>query len=159
MKKGDFMSPRSKKGCGNYSKSNPARRRDAIKRHKKEWEKTERCKRIRRNNYIAKSSFLLNCKAQFGCRKCKANNPVILLFHHMIPKEKKFNLGADCSCRSWDAILKEIEKCEILCLNHHAIEHDGLWNWKLKKDSEIFDKDKNETEEKQLIFSYPFKSP
>jgi len=153
------MSPRSKKGCGDFSHNNPARRRDAIKRHKKAWGKTERAKRYKRNNYIAKSGFLTNCKVQFGCRECGADNPVILTFHHVVPKEKKMNLGANCACRSWDAILKEIKKCEILCLNHHAIEHNGIWNWTLKEDSDLFEKDKNESGEKQLIFSYPFRRP
>ena len=57
MKKGDFHSPRSPHG--EFSRNNPARRRDAIRRCKKEYEKTERAKRYRRNNYVAKSNFCL----------------------------------------------------------------------------------------------------
>ena len=125
--------------CGEYSHNNPARRRDAIRRHKKQYEQSERGKRIRQNNYIAKLSFLMNCKAQIGCQgkyydeeacmeiACLENDPMILEFHHRNPKSKKFNLGAAVACRSWGAIIQEIEKCDVLCRNCHTRIHEGIW--------------------------------
>ena len=124
---------------GEFSRNNPARRRDAIRRVKKQYEQSDRGKRVRQNNYIAKYDFLLNCKAQIGCQgkyydedahmeiNCLENDPVILDFHHRNPEEKKFTIGAASACRSWGAIILEIEKCDVLCRNCHSRTHSGLW--------------------------------
>ena len=127
------MSPRSKKGCGEFSHNNPIRRRDAIRRVKREYEKTGRAKRIRKNNYIAKSSFILNTKLQVGCQKCKIDDYRILVFHHIEPKEKLFLVSAMCATRSWRSILNEMSKCNVLCKNCHEIEHNGYWRGAIEK--------------------------
>jgi hypothetical protein len=44
-------------------------------------------------------------------------------------------VSAGSATRSWKSILREIEKCIVLCLNCHAREHDGVWNWKLSNEN------------------------
>ena len=111
---------------GEFSRSNPLRRRKAIRKVKREYEKTERGKRYRLFNYETKMNFLLNCRSQIGCKTCKENNPVILCFHHNGVDKKLFSLTAGCATRSWKSILEEIKKCDVLCYNHHVIEHEKI---------------------------------
>ncbi|MBW4618770.1 MAG: HNH endonuclease [Cyanosarcina radialis HA8281-LM2] len=43
-------------------------------------------------------------------------------FHHIDPSRKKFTIG-NVSHRKWELIVKELDKCELLCANCHRIEH------------------------------------
>lgn len=58
------------------------------------------------------------------CNRCGYNNPQALVWHHTDPKIKTatvynmVNRGF-----KWDSILAEINKCECLCQNCHAVEH------------------------------------
>jgi hypothetical protein len=52
--------------------------------------------------------------------KCKEDDPVCLEFHHIDPWEKETNIS---QCKSKKGALKEIEKCEILCLKCHDALH------------------------------------
>ena len=152
MKKGNFMSPRSKKGCGEFSHNNPRRRREAIRKVKKEYEKSTRGKIVRHFNYVAKSSFILNTKSQIGCQKCGIDDYRVLTFHHVNPKEKLFLVSAQCACRKLQSILDEISKCNVLCKNCHEIEHDGYWRGVLEE-TEVKD-EYPEIKEKQLQIDF-----
>lgn len=61
------------------------------------------------------------------CEKCGYNTSLAALsFHHRDPKEKSHQLDMrTLSNRSWDKILKELEKCDLLCANCHMEEHHG----------------------------------
>lgn len=120
---------------GDFSHNNPRRRLDSIRRAKKEYEKSERGKRIRAYNYEMKSNFLANLKAQVGCEECGIDNSIVLSFHHVNPKEKKFFINSTVATRSWQMLLNEIEKCVVLCANCHLIAHKGLWDWRKTKTS------------------------
>lgn len=56
------------------------------------------------------------------CRKCGENRPWLLNFHHKNPKEKEFHIKKIRRMR-WSFLVKEIEKCELLCYNCHKEEH------------------------------------
>jgi len=63
------------------------------------------------------------------CEICNySKNLAGLSFHHVVPRLKKFPLDArSCSNRSYKILLKELTKCQLLCLNCHAeIEHPHL---------------------------------
>jgi hypothetical protein len=72
------------------------------------------------------------------CVDCGENDPVVLEFDH-VTGEKKYNI-ADVirSGRTWQAITKEIEKCEVRCANCHrraTARRKGNWNkhiWSLE---------------------------
>jgi len=59
------------------------------------------------------------------CSACGYNkNYAALQFHHRNPENKVFNLDArNLSNTNWDSILKELDKCDLLCSNCHAETH------------------------------------
>jgi hypothetical protein len=73
----------------------------------------------RKENY----AWLRSLKVQ--CIRCPENDPVCLVFHHRNPDEKEINVTTAVN-NGWSRqrILKEIEKCDVLCANCHAKEHD-----------------------------------
>jgi predicted HNH restriction endonuclease len=44
--------------------------------------------------------------------------------HHIDPLEKDFNISSRMT--SWKAIVRELDKCILLCANCHREVHDGL---------------------------------
>jgi hypothetical protein len=63
------------------------------------------------------------------CKKCKTKDVFLLEFHHKGDKEANINsliLGR------WDKILKEGEKCDILCRNCHVEYHADISGRHLK---------------------------
>lgn len=59
------------------------------------------------------------------CSVCGYNrNHAALAFHHRNPETKAFTLDMrSCSNRSWEKVLAEAEKCELMCHNCHAEHH------------------------------------
>jgi len=68
---------------------------------------------------------LISLRNNKGCEKCNYNKNIAALdFHHIDSSTKLFKLDArNLSNRRWESILKEFEKCEILCANCHREEH------------------------------------
>lgn len=63
---------------------------------------------------------LQNIKQSRGCADCSENNPIVLDFDHI--RDKKYNISRMVHDGfSWKAILKEIEKCEVVCSNCHRL--------------------------------------
>lgn len=60
------------------------------------------------------------------CERCGyRRNEAALAFHHLEPADKSFPLDIrHCSDTSWDALLAEARKCQLLCLNCHAEIHN-----------------------------------
>jgi hypothetical protein len=59
------------------------------------------------------------------CMKCSGEFPAYVFdFHHRDPSEKEGSVGKLCSS-SWENIVKELDKCDLLCANCHRIEHHG----------------------------------
>lgn len=54
-----------------------------------------------------------------GYSKCIAS----LDFHHIDPLLKEFNLGGTGLKKSWDKLVKELDKCQLLCRNCHCELH------------------------------------
>lgn len=81
-----------------------------IKRNK---EKTSTIKRI-----------IKEFKETRACIKCGYDEPCCLEFHHINPEDKKFNIAHACTKKvSLETLMKEIEKCIILCANCHRKLH------------------------------------
>lgn len=61
-----------------------------------------------------------------ACEKCGySKNLAALEFHHKEPTQKESKLDARVlSNRTWGFILKEFEKCELLCSNCHKEVHN-----------------------------------
>lgn len=74
-----------------------------------------------RNNKIKALTYLGS-----KCKCCgityDGTNAVIFDFHHIKPDEKEMK-PTKALTMSWDNLLKEIQKCELLCSNCHRIKH------------------------------------
>lgn len=72
-------------------------------------------------------------KSKLCCIECGESHPACLQFHHKNKEEKRFNIS-DVARRptSMKALVNEIEKCDVLCVNCHAKHH---WREKYEFDS------------------------
>lgn len=63
------------------------------------------------------------------CVDCGENDPIVLEFDH-VRGEKLYNISS-LSWRlcSWEAVSREIEKCEIRCANCHRRKTAKSFNW------------------------------
>jgi len=60
------------------------------------------------------------------CEKCGYNKSMrALQFHHTNPEQKDFGIGRR-TVSVLEKILKEVDKCRLLCSNCHLEEHDRL---------------------------------
>lgn len=62
-----------------------------------------------------RTAYLLEYFASHPCVDCGESDPVVLEFDHLNPELKSFNIGQSLPYRRWQSILKEIEKCEVVC--------------------------------------------
>ena len=96
------------------------RHREYMQEHKKERKKRK---------HKRKSEVLKLCheiKAKKGCKYCQEKNIVCLIFHHRNGSKKEGTVGTFIARgRSDEVILKEIEKCDIVCANCHMKIHAG----------------------------------
>lgn len=80
-------------------------------------------KRKERNEELRQ--WLRHYKSKLSCLKCGESHPACLQFHHRDRAGKSFDVGSiigrgDLSVQR---LLREIEKCDVLCGNCHAILH------------------------------------
>ena len=65
-------------------------------------------------------------KESAGCATCDETDPVCLEFHHLDPSVKEIDPSDMISSGwSWSRMLKEIDKCIVLCSNCHKKVHAG----------------------------------
>ncbi len=64
-----------------------------------------------------RTAYLLRYFETHPCVDCGERDPVVLEFDHL--GDKEFSIGAELVRRSWDAVLTEIAKCEVVCANRH----------------------------------------
>lgn len=61
------------------------------------------------------------------CVNCGYNRCLrSLSFHHLEPSKKDFRISSRCI--SWESMVKELDKCVLLCSNCHMEVHDGLFS-------------------------------
>ncbi|MBU1034786.1 hypothetical protein KKD42_03250 [Patescibacteria group bacterium] len=78
----------------------------------------KRRKKVRDNAVAHKGGKCQIC----GYHTCNA----ALEFHHPNPEIKDFSISADGMTRSWKRVVKEIEKCILICANCHREFHAGI---------------------------------
>lgn len=79
----------------------------------------KRNKRLKKENRIK----LIDFKSK-GCLICDEKDVCCLDFHHLSDKENEISNMAGTGV-SWNAILKEISKCILVCANCHRKIHAG----------------------------------
>lgn len=62
-------------------------------------------------------SLLLDYLEQHPCVDCGESDPLVLEFDHLVGKA--FTVADGMKSQSWAAILAELEKCEVVCVNCH----------------------------------------
>ncbi len=73
---------------------------------------------------------LLEYLSDKSCVRCGISDPRVLEFDHTDPTSKSYGIArAINSTMTWDNILLEINKCQILCANCHKIKtsKEQLW--------------------------------
>lgn len=85
---------------------------------------TDRCKEVRNafNNKLHNSrrEWLSKYKLEKGCEICGYNkHHAALHFDHIEPNLKSFTISQDLK-KPLETILKELDKCRVLCANCHA---------------------------------------
>lgn len=79
-----------------------------------------------RMNQLRKERFeqVAQYKTERGCKICGEKRHWVLDFHHRNSDEKEKTISRMISKNmTWDKILQEIEKCDILCANCHRDYH------------------------------------
>lgn len=78
--------------------------------------------RSRANRNIKTTDFINQFKTSRGCFRCGYNkHPAALEFHHRNPEEKTANVSLLVKFYSFDRVIEEVPKCDILCSNCHRI--------------------------------------
>jgi hypothetical protein len=102
-------------------------RRAYFREYNKGWYQRHREKRIAliTKRRLAFSAWFKKYKSNLCCTECGESHPACLQFHHKDKTKKSFTIGAIVgrSTCSMNTLMKEIEKCEVLCGNCHAIRH------------------------------------
>jgi len=66
---------------------------------------------------LERTRYLIEYFKRHPCVDCGEGDPVVLEFDHL--RDKEFSIGQGLTTRSWQDILNEIEKCEVVCSNCH----------------------------------------
>jgi hypothetical protein len=99
----------------------------------------------RRERRLEKAKYLFDYLAAHECA-CGESNPFVLQFDH-VRDTKLFNLSAEIREKSFEAIVAEVAKCDVICGNCHMRKtrrHGKIWTesyqnkpWLLKKRQRI----------------------
>ena len=80
-------------------------------------------KRNKKRRKEKNKQYVFEYKCEHPCIKCGESDPYKLTFHHRNPDEKVSEI-ADLRCgESGIKLIKEIEKCDIVCLECHKKIH------------------------------------
>ena len=80
---------------------------------------------VRETAFMQKSNNLgiVDAALLKGCRKCGETRYYVLDFHHRNPAEKVGTISHMVKSSSYEKVLKEVEKCDVLCSNCHREFH------------------------------------
>lgn len=84
----------------------------------------EQSRRRQAHQQKLRTKFLRQIKLAVGCIDCGyRENPRRLHFDHRPGTEKRFNPSDGANNKPWEAILIEINKCDVRCASCHRIKH------------------------------------
>ena len=74
---------------------------------------------VRRRAALAaeRAAFLVEYFGLHPCVDCGESDPVVLEFDHL--GDKSFNIAKGLRDRSWEALVDEMAKCDVVCANCH----------------------------------------
>ena len=115
---------RHRQYCRKYREKHLQEKREYLKK----WRHINR-KRINKKNRLKEKARRIKLILMKGgkCEKCglkyDGQNGAIFVFHHRNPEEKNFRLSVKNMYRSWESIIKELEKCDLFCMHCHTLLH------------------------------------
>ena len=62
-------------------------------------------------------------KQGLKCNRCGEGHIACLEFHHLDPDAKEQSIARACRRWSWEHLMAEVAKCEVLCANCHRKHH------------------------------------
>ena len=71
--------------------------------------------------------FIVAFLREHPCVDCGENDPLVLEFDHQ--RDKEFDIALGLREKNWDAVLAEIEKCEVVCANCHRRRTARIWGY------------------------------
>jgi hypothetical protein len=72
----------------------------------------------RRRSLLAKrTAFMVEYLRDRPCTDRGEDDPIVLEFDHL--RDKKFSISSGIRARSWQSVLDEMAKCEVVCANCH----------------------------------------
>jgi hypothetical protein len=107
----------------------PYKDRERQKQAQRESYKKNKETILARQNTVRRqqAQWLQEYKSSLSCVVCGEDEPCCLEFHHTDPKQKEFKIsGALRRSKNVEEVLREIEKCIVLCSNCHKKLHAGV---------------------------------
>lgn len=101
---------------------------DQAKYHKEVWYPKNKERRAELNKAWRERNKLKfqEWKAEQQCSLCLEKEPCCLEFHHLDPSKKEYTIASVSRFTTFDNLLKEINKCVVLCANCHRKVHAGI---------------------------------
>jgi 5-methylcytosine-specific restriction endonuclease McrA len=114
---GDFAWRRKKQGQrNNYCRPcRAANKQEHYRAHRRRY--IEQAQRRKKEVVAERLKFLIDYLREHPCVDCGETDPVVLEFDHL--RDKCFGVGQGFRDRSWQSVLDEIAKCEVVCANCH----------------------------------------
>ena len=96
-----------------------AARRKHYENNKEQYLERNKNKKIEMRNYLNKIKNVpcMDCGIQYP--------PYVMDLDHRDPEQKIDNVGRFISSGSWDKLIQEIEKCDVVCANCHRERTHG----------------------------------
>lgn len=119
-------SPYGKQGSRTGIPGDPSKNSKNYSNWKEEWKK-EHIEKISRKGRERKLELIR--LAGGHCKKCNYTGPSrAMSFHHINSSEKSFPMAAsDIRAKPWETVLKELDKCILLCVRCHAEVEEELY--------------------------------
>lgn len=81
---------------------------------------------IKRNNQTQRrrrAGKILELKKLGHCLDCGNDDYRLLTFHHRDPALKLFEISSGATKKGWAVLMREVDKCDLLCANCHTLRH------------------------------------
>lgn len=85
-------------------------------------------------NLQKKRDLIREYKETHGCKRCEERDSVCLDFHHKDDNKESTVCDLVRRSASFERILNEIHKCDVLCRNCHAKTHAGRFDEEVRRD-------------------------
>lgn len=112
-----------------YGRTSICKKCCAIKHNKWMRDNRDKLNNWRRIDFKNKQEKLASYIGGIKCNKCGFTHSTFAPFdfHHIDPSTKDVSIS-DAINRSWNNLVKEVDKCILLCATCHRLEHERLRN-------------------------------